>query len=59
MGLTYVELRIKIDKRRKGDSNLLGSLTLETFGLVLDPLGRRLKAMPMLLMESRTTAEGT
>ena len=35
---------------QKGDSNLLGALTLETFGLVLDPLKRELKAMPMLLM---------
>lgn len=35
---------------QRGDSNLLGMLTLETFGLVLDPLKRKLKAMPMLLM---------
>ncbi len=35
---------------QKGDSNLLGALTLETFGLILDPLRRELKAMPMLLM---------
>jgi len=34
----------------EGDSNLLGALTLETFGLVLDPLRRELKALPMLLM---------
>lgn len=35
---------------QKGDSNLLGALTLETFGLILDPFKRELKAMPMLLM---------
>ena len=35
---------------KRGDSNLLGALTLETLGLVLDPLKRELKAMPMLLM---------
>lgn len=35
---------------QKGDSNLLGTLTLETFGLILDPFKRELKAMPMLLM---------
>jgi len=33
-----------------GDSNLLGVLTLETFGLVLDPFKRELKPLPMLLM---------
>ena len=35
---------------QRGDSALLGALTLETFGLVLDPLKRKLKPMPMLLM---------
>jgi predicted aspartyl protease len=34
----------------EGDSNLLGTLTLEGFGLVLDPLKRELKPLPMLLM---------
>ena len=38
---------------QKGDSNLLGVLTLETFGLVLDPFKRELKAMPMTLMAKR------
>ena len=32
-----------------GDCNLLGVLTLGAFGLVLHPLKRELKAMPMLL----------
>ncbi|HUT58020.1 MAG TPA: aspartyl protease [Phycisphaerae bacterium] len=35
---------------QKGDSNLLGALTLEAMGLVLDPLKRELKPLPMLLM---------
>jgi len=33
-----------------GDSNLLGVVTLEALGFVLDPLRRELKPMPMLLM---------
>lgn len=33
----------------KGDSVLLGALSLEAMGLVLDPLRRELKPMPMLL----------
>lgn len=33
-----------------GDSKLLGALTLETLELVLDPLKRELKPLPMLLM---------
>ncbi len=32
------------------DSNLLGAMTLETCALVLDPLKRQLKPLPMLLM---------
>jgi len=35
---------------QKGDSNLLGALTLEALGLILDPLKRELKPLPMLLM---------
>jgi len=31
------------------DSILLGSLTLEALGLVLDPLKRELKPLPMVL----------
>ncbi len=34
----------------EGDSNLLGIVTLEALGFVLDPLRRELKPMPMLLM---------
>ena len=33
----------------KGDSVLLGALTLEALGLVLDPLRRELKPLPMIL----------
>ncbi len=32
-----------------GDSNLLGALTLESLGLVLDPLRRELKPLPLIL----------
>ena len=32
-----------------GDSNLLGIVTLEALGYVLDPLKRDLRALPMLL----------
>lgn len=33
----------------KGDSNLMGAVTLEALGLVLDPLKRRLLQLPMVL----------
>ncbi len=33
----------------KGDSVLLGALTLEALGLTLDPLRRQLKPLPMIL----------
>lgn len=33
----------------EGDSLLLGALTLESMGLVLDPLRRELKPLPMIL----------
>jgi clan AA aspartic protease len=36
---------------KKGDSNLLGALTLEALGLSLDPLRRELKPLPMILAE--------
>jgi hypothetical protein len=32
-----------------GDSQLLGALTLEALGLMLDPLRRELKPLPMIL----------
>ena len=32
-----------------GDAQLLGALTLEALGLVLDPLRRELKLLPMVL----------
>jgi len=55
VGEAYFEYReragtSKVIFGQKGDSNLLGALTLETFGLILDPFKRELKAMPMLLM---------
>ncbi len=34
---------------QKGDSLLLGALTLEALGLALDPLQRSLKPLPMIL----------
>lgn len=33
-----------------GDSNLLGIVTLEALGFILDPLRRELKPLPMLLV---------
>ena len=33
----------------EGDSVLLGALTLESLGLVLDPIRRELKPLPMIL----------
>jgi predicted aspartyl protease len=34
---------------KRGDSDLLGSVTLESLGLMLDPLRRELKPLPMML----------
>ena len=33
----------------KGDSNLLGAVTLESMGLILDPIRRQLLSLPMVL----------
>ena len=33
----------------RGDSVLLGALTLESLGLILDPLRRQLRPLPMIL----------
>ena len=33
----------------KGDSTLLGTVTLEALGLMLDPLKRELRSLPMIL----------
>jgi clan AA aspartic protease len=38
----------------KGDHELLGAFTLEALGLVLDPLKRELKPLPMLLATLRS-----
>lgn len=37
----------------EGDSVLLGSTTLEGFGLILDPFRRELKPLPMMLAKLR------
>src|SRR5438552_1649051 len=37
-----------------GDSTLLGAMTLEAFGLALDPLRRELHPLPMLLARSES-----
>ncbi|MBI2268613.1 MAG: hypothetical protein HYU80_04235 [Candidatus Blackburnbacteria bacterium] len=34
---------------KKGDGTLLGAVTLESLGFVLDPIRRRLLHLPMLL----------
>jgi len=41
----------------EGDSVLLGAFTLEALGLVLDPLRRELKPLPMILAVGRTAAD--
>ena len=33
---------------RRGDASLMGALTLEALGLMLDPLKRRLRPLPLL-----------
>jgi clan AA aspartic protease len=38
----------------RGDHELLGAFTLEALGLVLDPLKRELKPLPMLLATLRS-----
>ncbi len=37
----------------KGDSILLGSVSLEALGLMLDPLKRELRPLPMILASTR------
>ena len=39
----------------EGDSVLLGAFTLEALGLVLDPLRRELRPLPMILALDRNT----
>lgn len=36
----------------KDDATVLGAVTLETVGLMLDPLKRELRALPMLLLQA-------
>ena len=38
-----------------GDENILGAVTLEIFGLMLDPLRRELRPMRILMMSSRAS----
>ncbi len=54
-GEAYFELRdnggtSKVIFGQKGDTNLLGVLTLEALEVVLDPMTRELKPLPMFLM---------
>lgn len=37
----------------KGDSTLLGSVSLEALGFILDPMKRELRPLPMLLVQHR------
>ena len=45
MGLVTVRLRVI----NPGDSCLLGTVTLEALGLMLDPIRRELRPLPLLL----------
>lgn len=38
---------------QKGDSTLLGSVSLEALGFILDPMKRELRPLPMLLVHHR------
>jgi len=38
------------DSKAQGDASLLGAVTLEELGLVLDPLRRELRPLPMQLV---------
>lgn len=38
----------------KGDSVLLGAVSLEALGVILDPMKRELRPLPMLLAPART-----
>jgi clan AA aspartic protease len=40
---------------KKGDSALLGTVSLESLGLLLDPIRRELRALPMVLGCHRAT----
>lgn len=35
---------------KRGDGTLLGAVTLESLGFILDPIRRRLRSLPMLLV---------
>jgi predicted aspartyl protease len=41
-----------------GDASLLGVVTLEELGLILDPMRRELRPMPMSLMPLRPRSRG-
>jgi predicted aspartyl protease len=42
----------------EGDSVLLGSVSLEALGFILDPLKRELRPLPMLLASHRRDVSG-
>ncbi len=51
--LGYGEYHSPVILGEKEDENLLGVVTLEIFGLILDPLKRELRPMRILLKSSR------
>ena len=54
----YGEYHSPVILGEEGDENLLGVVTLEIFGLVLDPLRRELRPMRVLMMSSRMGRQG-
>jgi len=55
LGTAYFEFRGRVGSSmvifvEEGDATLLGILTLEALGLMLDPLKRELRQLPLLLM---------
>ncbi len=49
MALVYVDGSVAYGERRAKDENILGVVTLEIFGLVLDPFKRELRPMRSLM----------
>ena len=47
-GADVADIRTQIGQ--KGDSVLLGSVSLEALGFILDPIKRELRPLPMLLV---------
>ncbi len=46
----YGEYHTPVVLGEEGDENILGAVTLEIFGLILDPLRRELRPMRILMM---------